>query len=138
MAVFDSRTTQGQADDTLHQALVEAFEEYFTQAQEAILGPGAVTADATPGDPPSLGAWPGMGLWDDLVAETVRSEEHTSELQSRGHRVCRLLLEKKNQKTYQPDRYIYLVVYRWSISLFFPVSMHLCFLVSHEILKKPF
>src|SRR5690625_7498012 len=27
----------------------------------------------------------------------VRSEEHTSELQSRGHLVCRLLLEKKNQ-----------------------------------------
>src|SRR5690625_5739289 len=25
----------------------------------------------------------------------IRSEEHTSELQSRGHRVCRLLLEKK-------------------------------------------
>src|SRR5690625_6612892 len=27
-----------------------------------------------------------------------RSEEHTSELQSRGHLVCRLLLEKKKQK----------------------------------------
>src|SRR5690625_6987470 len=26
----------------------------------------------------------------------MRSEEHTSELQSRGHLVCRLLLEKKN------------------------------------------
>src|SRR5690625_6115580 len=26
-----------------------------------------------------------------------RSEEHTSELQSRGHLVCRLLLEKKTQ-----------------------------------------
>src|SRR5437660_6268168 len=26
-----------------------------------------------------------------------RSEEHTSELQSRGHLVCRLLLEKKNR-----------------------------------------
>src|SRR5439155_20903507 len=26
----------------------------------------------------------------------IRSEEHTSELQSRGHLVCRLLLEKKN------------------------------------------
>src|SRR5690625_6912043 len=26
---------------------------------------------------------------------TMRSEEHTSELQSRGHLVCRLLLEKK-------------------------------------------
>src|SRR5690625_6183180 len=29
---------------------------------------------------------------------TVRSEEHTSELQSRGHLVCRLLLEKKKKK----------------------------------------
>src|SRR5690625_6939131 len=28
--------------------------------------------------------------------ESLRSEEHTSELQSRGHLVCRLLLEKKN------------------------------------------
>src|SRR5437870_11431897 len=30
-----------------------------------------------------------------LHAGPVRSEEHTSELQSRGHLVCRLLLEKK-------------------------------------------
>src|SRR5690625_6597175 len=29
-----------------------------------------------------------------------RSEEHTSELQSRGHLVCRLLLEKKNTLTH--------------------------------------
>src|SRR5690625_6975703 len=29
---------------------------------------------------------------------TGRSEEHTSELQSRGHLVCRLLLEKKKEK----------------------------------------
>src|SRR3989449_8092410 len=29
-----------------------------------------------------------------------RSEEHTSELQSRLHLVCRLLLEKKKKKTY--------------------------------------
>src|SRR2546429_3056908 len=29
-----------------------------------------------------------------------RSEEHTSELQSRLHLVCRLLLEKKNKKLY--------------------------------------
>src|SRR5690625_6934299 len=28
----------------------------------------------------------------------LRSEEHTSELQSRGHLVCRLLLEKKNMQ----------------------------------------
>src|SRR5690625_6139420 len=29
-----------------------------------------------------------------------RSEEHTSELQSRGHLVCRLLLEKKKNNTH--------------------------------------
>src|SRR5690554_5964850 len=29
---------------------------------------------------------------------SLRSEEHTSELQSRPHLVCRLLLEKKNQE----------------------------------------
>src|SRR5437660_5052314 len=29
---------------------------------------------------------------------TARSEEHTSELQSRGHLVCRLLLEKKKKE----------------------------------------
>src|SRR5690625_4822864 len=32
---------------------------------------------------------------DDGLTYTFRSEEHTSELQSRGHLVCRLLLEKK-------------------------------------------
>src|SRR5207253_3484005 len=31
----------------------------------------------------------------DVDSSTSRSEEHTSELQSRGHLVCRLLLEKK-------------------------------------------
>src|SRR5690625_6583741 len=33
----------------------------------------------------------------DVVIESPRSEEHTSELQSRGHLVCRLLLEKQNK-----------------------------------------
>src|SRR5690625_5424683 len=32
------------------------------------------------------------------VTERHRSEEHTSELQSRGHLVCRLMLEKKKHK----------------------------------------
>src|SRR5690625_5411887 len=37
------------------------------------------------------------GLYaNELLTRTLpRSEEHTSELQSRGHLVCRLLLEKK-------------------------------------------
>src|SRR2546429_22140 len=36
--------------------------------------------------------------------ELPRSEEHTSELQSRLHLVCRLLLEKKNTLVASPDR----------------------------------
>src|SRR5690625_5447158 len=32
-----------------------------------------------------------------MARESNRSEEHTSELQSRGHLVCRLLLEKKKR-----------------------------------------
>src|SRR5690625_6076081 len=37
-----------------------------------------------------------------------RSEEHTSELQSRGHLVCRLLLEKKKEilNTLKPDKIV--------------------------------
>src|SRR5207253_8255517 len=70
---------------------------------------------------PSLGSWP-LGEerehplqrdparrleQHDLVAPErgrelrTRSEEHTSELQSRGHLVCRLLLEKK-KKNHEP------------------------------------
>src|SRR2546422_4486201 len=35
----------------------------------------------------------------DKCSDQPRSEEHTSELQSRLHLVCRLLLEKKNNRT---------------------------------------
>src|SRR2546429_4154233 len=35
-------------------------------------------------------------------AQGKRSEEHTSELQSRLHLVCRLLLEKKKKATVRP------------------------------------
>src|SRR5207253_9975044 len=53
-----------------------------------------------------IGMPDGPVAWEDLVKAgplikskhpeiQIRSEEHTSELQSRGHLVCRLLLEKK-------------------------------------------
>src|SRR3712207_8131526 len=35
---------------------------------------------------------------DPATGESLRSEEHTSELQSRQYLVCRLLLEKKKKK----------------------------------------
>src|SRR5437870_8344523 len=46
--------------------------------------------------PPSASC-PGMRRWAARRSALLRSEEHTSELQSRGHLVCRLLLEKKNK-----------------------------------------
>src|SRR2546422_3881740 len=49
-------------------------------------GPGRLPSDRLP----TLGSW-----LADLGLGVDRSEEHTSELQSRLHLVCRLLLEKK-------------------------------------------
>src|SRR5207253_7504315 len=40
------------------------------------------------------------GLAFSLRTKPARSEEHTSELQSRGHLVCRLLLEKKKRHSH--------------------------------------
>src|SRR5437870_7538731 len=37
----------------------------------------------------------------DAFSSSRRSEEHTSELQSRGHLVCRLLLEKKKKQKHK-------------------------------------
>src|SRR5690625_6150547 len=47
---------------------------------------------AVPNEPDNLQQLELLTKEDDAAA---RSEEHTSELQSRGHLVCRLLLEKK-------------------------------------------
>src|SRR5439155_19364916 len=43
---------------------------------------------------PFSGGWP-VARRSGMRLDFARSEEHTSELQSRGHLVCRLLLEKK-------------------------------------------
>src|SRR5438045_6671161 len=43
----------------------------------------------------------GDGLGPHLASQGMRSEEHTSELQSLRHLVCRLLLEKKKRNMRQ-------------------------------------
>src|SRR5688572_31082040 len=43
---------------------------------------------------PGIRPWPWRAR--PLVGKPIRSEEHTSELQSQSNLVCRLLLEKKN------------------------------------------
>src|SRR2546426_7506152 len=47
------------------------------------------------------GHHPGAGF--SILAQDVRSEEHTSELQSPCNIVCRLLLEKKKQNGVEGD-----------------------------------
>src|ERR1035437_2373012 len=50
-------------------------------------------------DPQNPNRYRYKGQWEEMTVE--RSEEHTSELQSRQYLVCRLLLEKKNDETPQ-------------------------------------
>src|SRR5690554_7582494 len=49
-------------------------------------------------------AWSRKQTWKKRFERCTvfRSEEHTSELQSRPHLVCRLLLEKKKKQTHIP------------------------------------
>src|SRR5689334_23729862 len=45
------------------------------------------------------GKWTNVRVGHTPCVSSLRSEEHTSELQSQFHLVCRLLLEKKNEAT---------------------------------------
>src|SRR5690348_18128273 len=47
-----------------------------------------------------------VNSWGGLTAFARRSEEHTSELQSPVHLVCRLLLEKKKKKSKTDKRHL--------------------------------
>src|SRR2546430_13131325 len=53
---------------------------------------------------------PGFRYTESLgwVERKIRSEEHTSELQSQSNLVCRLLLEKKKKKINRQEQYHYL------------------------------
>src|SRR2546430_5243531 len=53
-------------------------------------GAGSFCSAASAGEP-----WTTIGR--EKAANPIRSEEHTSELQSQSNLVCRLLLEKKKQ-----------------------------------------
>src|SRR5689334_595648 len=86
-------------------------------AEQPAVAPTAAPA-ATPIDPATVASVSGTVKFDgeapkpnkidmaqdaackgtNMSENVVRSEEHTSELQSQFHLVCRLLLEKKNKK----------------------------------------
>src|SRR5439155_19608714 len=65
-------------------ALRQVLINLVINAQQAMGKGGTITIN--------IGASDGFG-----AVSVARSEEHTSELQSRGHLVCRLLLEKKKK-----------------------------------------
>src|SRR6266511_2404785 len=75
---------------------IERFREQ--QGELPIVTPLALRLTRRPATPAkvSLAFWPGTGPTVTLTGGPpgVRSEEHTSELQSRENLVCRLLLEK--------------------------------------------
>src|SRR5690554_7278153 len=62
-------------------ALTAQAEDTFSPDQLAVMAGGCASCHGTDG-------------------RLARSEEHTSELQSRPHLVCRLLLEKKKNRTW--------------------------------------
>src|SRR5690554_7331548 len=83
--------------DTGDAQLFESGEELWSQAAgfaPVVRPDGVVTgADITPASGNDSVA---VAAFTAFVGGVERSEEHTSELQSRPHLVCRLLLEKKN------------------------------------------
>src|SRR3712207_8157172 len=78
----------------------------FRSRRDGLLGADA-RARAVEGAPCALrgGRPPGAGVPGRVVrrGDGRRSEEHTSELQSRQYLVCRLLLEKKTKQTTRVD-----------------------------------
>src|SRR5438445_3723976 len=62
----------------------------------ALTAPGTISLTCLKGGSPTIGLGQGNNFFSGK-RDAARSEEHTSELQSRQYLVCRLLLEKKKQ-----------------------------------------
>src|SRR2546429_2075242 len=76
----------------------------YTTLFRSDVATGLVLDDSQAGDSPLFALNDGVTAFAQDVQFT-RSEEHTSELQSRLHLVCRLLLEKK-KKNYNKQRLV--------------------------------
>src|SRR2546422_4200050 len=77
--------------------------DHWTSSQDGARRPAFVTIvrSQRPVTAGRTGSWATRGI--DSRHVVTRSEEHTSELQSRLHLVCRLLLEKKKKNTHKHD-----------------------------------
>src|SRR5690606_40097779 len=76
--------------------------EFIYQSPERRWLSARISAIETPGTSPQTVCILCRDITEQKATEErLRSEEHTSELQSRENLVCRLLLEKKKTNTYQ-------------------------------------
>src|SRR5258705_2989425 len=71
----------------------------YTTLFRSPLGPRRTSTRQVPGTRPCP-----FLPWQRILGLSARSEEHTSELQSLRHLVCRLLLEKKKNKKSKPTQ----------------------------------
>src|SRR2546422_4795266 len=68
---------------------------YHSGKEKSVMGIAEVAKSAYPDPTSDDPSWVAVDI---KPVKRLRSEEHTSELQSRLHLVCRLLLEKKKKK----------------------------------------
>src|SRR5437899_10013132 len=80
---------QSRVSQLVDSARVQLAANHLDSAEALLRAALDSTAQAAPADRNNALVWDGI----------VRSEEHTSELQSLRHLVCRLLLEKKKKAT---------------------------------------
>src|SRR3712207_8643358 len=84
---------------TLFRSNLKMFPEKYVFTPYLNVGIGASLYGGKAGAFLPLGGGFKINLFDEAAIFINRSEEHTSELQSRQYLVCRLLLEKKNKCT---------------------------------------
>src|SRR5258708_10950203 len=77
---------------TLFRSLSSAGSGWLSARRKSPIAPSQAST-------PSVSAMRSVSVLTDGVLAWDRSEEHTSELQSPDHLVCRLLLEKKKQRS---------------------------------------
>src|SRR5258708_29449889 len=81
---------------------------YTTLFRSRRCGPAIAGSEVPPWRsrwPAAARRFPGRGSQSTSASRPDRSEEHTSELQSPDHLVCRLLLEKKKNKIHISTTY---------------------------------
>src|SRR3712207_8947703 len=85
---------------TLFRSRLDVVDDVGQLGHQATCTPAAARAAKARSSSPGSNSTERVAARTTVVAKPMRSEEHTSELQSRQYLVCRLLLEKKKKRDY--------------------------------------